>query len=157
MKKRAYLLLAIFVITLAASWLVSCRDDVFVPYPPSVIGRYEGLYTYTGVQNGRDTVIEHPIKWVFTSSTFDMDVDTTLLATPRIICDALGQYDLSSGVSLDSVNLNVKNDQCNPDLGPTDRFSLDQSDPDTMRLRQIGTDGNGNEYDKYIRLVSTTN
>ncbi|MBU0982778.1 MAG: hypothetical protein KKA42_02840 [candidate division Zixibacteria bacterium] len=161
MKKIASLWILLLVLALVGSVYVGCRDDITVPFPATLVGDYEGLYSYTGhIGSSDDSTIERPITMRFTKNDYDMNVDSSKVVGDRVFCDVDGIYRLENGIYMDhpdsaTYNGNVTNKTCTPEFNPYGYWSLDQSDPDTVRINQIGTDEDGFEFQKSFRLVLT--
>ena len=117
-----------------ATFLVCCGDDVIVEPPPPLEGTYEGVYRY---EKTGQPVQEQQIKWIFTTTSCLMDLDTTLQAeTDRKFCDIEGRYIISDGIDVyvpivpgttEDNFMNRTRKACNKDLGPFGKFQLDQS------------------------------
>lgn len=119
---------------LVAAIYVGCRDDVIVEPPPPLEGTYEGTYSYEKVGQPIKTQF---IKWIFTTNTVLMDLDTTKQPeSERVFCDIEGRYIVGDGIDIyvpivngrdSSSFMNRTRKACNEDLGPYGRFQLDQS------------------------------
>jgi len=155
------------VILLALSSLIvtvfaSCRDDLLVEPPPSVIGAYFGVYTLVEVENGIDTIDFRSqfIDFTFTSSTYRFRWDGSKDTAPSIdtassniqyFCDSDGDYGLESGVQLEVTNDNVNPTVCTVDNNPEGSFSLNQGD--TVRIIQVEVNSKGNQVTKILTMV----
>ena len=143
----------LLLLTLAASMFVSCRDDVVVPYPPSLLGNYKGVYSYQKVDNSSqlDSTYEQPIRWRFTSEDYQMRKDSTIAESLRVFCDVDGTYNIGTGVEMTLEDGNVSRSVCTEDWGPDGVFSLFTSG-DTVKLQQIQV-VNGIELTRSIKLI----
>ena len=143
----------LLLLTFAASMFVSCRDDVVVPYPPSLLGNYKGIYSYQKVDDANqiDSTYEQPIRWRFTSAEYQMRKDSTIAESLRVFCDVDGSYEIGTGVEMTLEDGNVSRSVCTEDWGPDGVFSLFNSG-DTVRLQQYTTT-NGIEQTRIIKLV----
>ena len=141
---------------------VSCRDDLLVEPPPSVVGAYFGVYTLVEVENGIDTVDFRSqfIDFTFTTSTYRFRWDGSKDTAPSIdtassniqyFCDSDGEYGLESGVQLEVTNDNVNPVVCTVDNNPEGSFSLDQGD--TVQIIQVALNTKGNQVTKTLTLV----
>lgn len=155
-------------VVLSAAMMVGCRKDIFVEPPLSLIGRYTGVYRFTAVKNGIDTIKDESqyITWQFKSQEYLMLYDSTNhhplptdTTTDRQFCDNKGIYDLSSGITItvNSDGKNLRNSPCNTDENPDGFFSLDQSRADTIYILQIVQNPSSNaEESRLIKLVHDT-
>lgn len=141
-------------LTFAASLFVSCRDDVVVPFPPSLQGNYKGIYTYRVVDNVNqtDSSYEQLIRWRFTNAEYQLRKDSTIAESLRVFCDVDGEYEIGTGVEMVIEDPNVSRSVCTEGWGPEGAFSLDQT-TDTVRLQRISAEGNGLEVTRLVRLV----
>ena len=145
----------LLLLAFAVSLFVSCRDDVLVPFPPSLQGNYKGIYTYEKIDetNQIDSTYEQLIRWRFTSVEYQMRKDSSIAESLRVFCDVDGDYEIGTGVEMTLTDGNVKRSVCTEDWGPDGAFSL-VSGEDTVRLQQIITDQqSGLVQKRLIRLV----
>ncbi len=138
LKKLVPLTGLLLVATATIMW--GCREDVFVEPPPSLIGEYQGIYTFQ-LRDGL-TVVESKVQginWVFTTSTYRMRWDTTVVqagvSIERQFCDVDGFYELVSGVELEVDDPNVTQVVCTEGDNPSGFFTLIQQG-DSVRLVQ---------------------
>ncbi len=155
MKKAVSFWIILLCLVLAASYLISCRDDVVVPYPPSLVGQYEGIYSYHAEKGTADTSVEQLIRWRFSSDEFRMNMESDLEESERVFCDVYGEYELGNGVELILLDSSVTVAICTESWGPDGFFSLDQT-TDTVKLTQIITDTLGVTRTKQLKLVMTS-
>ncbi len=143
---RKYLVFWVVVLfgVMSVGLLVSCRDDVIVPSPPSLVGNYKGDYTlrkHVADQDPTtDTTRVQLVTFRFTSANFAMSMDTSVAETDRIFCDVLGEYELKTGVTLTVIDSNTTRALCTEMWAPTGSYSLDQT-TDITKLTRIYTDG----------------
>ncbi len=143
------------VFSIGVACLIGCRGDITVPEPPTLNGRYVGLYTYTEVSNGTDTVYDttQAVSFKFTSTSYSMRVEED--EDNRVFCDVDGRYELgSAGAELTYTDGSVGVHICTEGYGPEGAYSLDQT-TDTTRLRHIHTTEDGVVINKLLRLVNT--
>ena len=155
MKRSVSIWVLLLVAALAASWVVSCRDDVEVPYPPSVVGNYTGIYHYVEIQNGVDTVVDTTqlIEFTFRTDEYKMDIDGSIPESLRVFCDVIGDYELGNGVEMVITEPNYTRGVCTEDWGPGGYFGLDQTS-DTMRMLNDQLDSLGVRTIRYLRLFN---
>ncbi len=147
----------ILVLLLGASLFISCRDDVEVPFPPSINGNYVGTYHLMIIKNGVDTLPDtsQSIEFTFRKPEFSMDIESTIPESLRVFCDVLGTYVLGNGVDLTVTDSNYTRGVCTQDWAPGGYFSLDQT-TDTLKLYHdvtTTTAGNSVRVIKDIRLL----
>ncbi|MEW5796612.1 MAG: hypothetical protein AB1772_09655 [Candidatus Zixiibacteriota bacterium] len=157
MKRAVWLWAAGLILTLAAALVVSCRDDVYVPFPPSINGNYTGIYKFTEIHNTVDTQIDTSqlIEFMFRKPDYSMDMDGSIAESSRVFCDVLGTYVLGNGVAMTITDSNYTRGVCTQYWGPGGYFSLDQT-TDTTRLLHDSTanvDGTTIRYIRLLRLV----
>ena len=135
MKKVVVLWVAVLLLSLVAGLVVSCRDDVEVPLPPSIRGSYEGIYRHIEVQNGTDTVTDTTqcVVFFFRKDEYSMDMCSEIPESLRVFCDVLGTYELGNGVAMTITDPNYTRGVCTEDWGPDGTFGLDQT-TDTLKL-----------------------
>jgi len=152
MKKSVGFWIVLLVLALGFSWSVGCRDDVNVPFPPSLLGDYHGTFAYQKV-DGIDTLVneEALITFRFTSSDFSMYKDSTIPESLRVFCDVAGEYEVEDGVSMTLVDSSLTPVTCFLNWGPDGFFGLDQT-TDSVKLTQVKTVG-GAEVTTRIRLL----
>jgi len=136
---------------------VSCRDDVTVPFPPTINGRYVGYYSLQKIElTSLDTLIDTSqlVLCTFKDGSFAMVKDGSIEESDRVFCDVEADYELGNGVEMTITNPNFTRGVCTEEWGPDGYFGLDQT-TDTMRLLH---DVNDNTYRwvKLFRLVSKT-
>jgi hypothetical protein len=152
MKKSVGLWIVLLLVALGFSWVVGCRDDVLVPFPPSLLGNYHGTYQYQAVV-GIDTQENEiaPITFKFTSGDFNMYKDSTIPESLRIFCDVAGEYSLEDGVLMTLTDSSLTPVTCFLNWGPNGFFGLDQT-TDSVKLTQVRNEG-GTEITTRIRLL----
>ena len=136
MFRAASLWAMVLVLVLAASLIVSCRDDVEVPLPPSINGNYVGIYHMVEIVNSVDTNIDttQAIEFMFRKPDFSMDIDPMIPESLRVFCDVLGTYVLGNGVTMTVTDSNYTRGVCTEYWAPGGFFNLDQT-TDTVRLK----------------------
>lgn len=141
MKRLVFLWAVVLIGVLCTNWMVGCRDDVVVPFPPDIRGNYEGIYSMRvqGPNDSYDSLREQLIEFRFSASTYMMTMDPSLVDDERVFCDVLGDYELGTGVVMETTDSNLTNELCNENWAPGGAFSLDQTS-DTTRLTQVTTD-----------------
>jgi hypothetical protein len=124
------------VLVLVASLIVSCRDDIEVPLPPSINGNYVGIYHLMEIENSVDTITDttQAVEFTFRKPDFSMDIDPAIPESSRVFCDVLGTYVLGNGVTLTVTDSNYTRGVCTEDWAPGGFFQLDQT-TDTLKLR----------------------
>ncbi len=155
MKRIASFWMVLLAVVLVASFIVSCRDDIEVPLPPSINGDYTGIYQFIEIENAVDTVTDttQVIEFRFRNGDYDMVMDGTIAESLRVFCDVMGEYVLGNGVAMTIMDSNFTRGVCTQYWGPGGYFGLDQT-TDTMRLLHDSIDG-GSRYIKRLRLVLT--
>lgn len=128
--KRLVLLGVIGVMALGLWASTGCRDDIFIPPPPSLLGDYEGVFIY---KEGTQLPAEQTITWRFTGNGYLMTLDGT--EGERLFCDVAGFYTLENGVSMELTDSNRTAKTCDPTKGPAGQFAL-ITVADTIFLRQ---------------------
>jgi hypothetical protein len=136
-KSVGFLAIAVGLIV-GLSWSLGCRDDIVVPFPPTLAGDYTGTYRYVEISSGINTLVDttQTVDWRFTNTTYNMKV---VLPTEevRFFCDCAGDYELVSGVQLIETDDNLTNKVCTPLHNPKGAFGLDQSSiQDTILIAQ---------------------
>jgi hypothetical protein len=141
MKKVVVFWMAVLLLSFVASLVVSCRDDIEVPFPPSIRGSYDGVYHYMEIHDGVDTVIDTTqcVVFVFRAEEYSMDMCGEVLEPLRVFCDVLGTYELGNGVAMTITDPNYTRGVCTEDWGPGGTFGLDQT-TDTLKLLHDSTD-----------------
>lgn len=141
MKKVVVLWMAVLLLSFVASLVVSCRDDVEVPFPPSIRGSYEGIYRYVEIRNGTDTFADTTqcIVFAFRKDEYSMDMCVEIPESLRVFCDVLGTYELGNGVAMTITEPNYTRGVCTENWGPNGTFGLDQT-TDTLKLLHDSTD-----------------
>lgn len=154
MKKSVSFWVVLLGMALVASWMVSCRDDIEVPFPPSINGNYTGIYHYVQIRDGVDTQFDTTqiIEFQFRSGDYTMEMDGTIPESLRVFCDVLGEYELGNGVDMAITDSNFDRKVCTQSWGPSGYFGLDQTS-DTMRLLSDRTDSVGVRIIRQLKLV----
>ena len=155
MKRSVSIWVVLLVVVLASSWILSCRDDVEVPFPPSVIGNYTGIYQFVEIENGVDTVIDTTqlIEFTFRQTGYTMDIDGSIPESLRVFCDIQGEYELGNGVDMTIIDSNYTRGVCTQYWSPGGYFSLDQTS-DTVRMLNDQLDSLGVRRVRYLRLFN---
>ncbi len=152
MKKSVGLWIVLLFLALGFSWIVGCRDDINVPFPPSLIGDYHGTYAYQEVVGIDTNVLEEDlITFRFTSSDFSMYKDSSIPESMRVFCDVSGEYSLEDGVLMTLIDSSLTPVTCFLSWGPNGFFGLDQT-TDTVKLTQVIND-EGTEVTTRLRLL----
>jgi hypothetical protein len=143
---RKYLLFWVIVLlgVLCVGLLTSCRDDINVPFPPSLVGNYEGTYSLLrahSASGGTDTTYEQLIKFRFTATDYAMSMDDNIDEADRVFCDVSGEYTLGTGAILTATDSNTTKALCTESWAPTGSFSIDQTTGMT-ELKRIYVDSN---------------
>jgi hypothetical protein len=146
--KRAWTLLLLVVLSsIVLAWAASCRKDIFVPPPPSIIGTYRGVYEYTEDDNNPQTSnldTSQFVKVIFKGDTWLMNLDEARTpASARMACDCNGDYTLENGVQMVLIDSNSTNKVCTYSWLPSGSFQLIQEETDSLcsvRLTQISND-----------------
>lgn len=156
MKRSITVWVVLLAIALASSWIVSCRDDVEVPFPPSVVGNYTGIYRFVEIANEVDTNIDTTqlVEFTFRSDEYSMVIDGSIAESLRVFCDVIGEYELGNGVDMTILDSNFTRGVCTQYWGPGGYFSLDQSSADTMRMLNDKVDSTGLRRIRSLRLVN---
>ena len=147
----------ILVLALTASLIVSCRDDIEVPLPPTINGNYVGTYHYVQIENNVDTQVDttQAVEFTFRKPELSMDIESTIPESLRVFCDVLGTYALGNGVEISVTDSNYTRGVCTQGWCPDGYFSLDQT-TDTLKLYHdvtTTTAGNAIRVIKDIRLL----
>jgi hypothetical protein len=141
---RKYLLFWVVVLlgVMSIGLLVSCRDDVIVPSPPSLVGNYKGYYSLDKSYSDtlRDTLRQQLVTFRFTQETYAMSMDTSVSESDRIFCDVMGDYTIGTGAVLVATDSNATKALCTENWAPDGSFSLDQTS-DTTKLTRMYQDG----------------
>jgi hypothetical protein len=146
-------------LVLSVSWVVGCRDDVTVPFPPTINGNYIGYYSVMEIDlSTLDTVVDTSqlVSCRFHSGDFTMVKDGSIPESLRVFCDVEGNYVLGNGISMTVTDPNFTRGVCTEDWGPslvndTAGYGLDQT-TDTMRMLYDESSGN-TRWVKLFRLV----
>lgn len=156
MNRPTILWISILLVVGAAALTVGCRDDREVPFPPSLIGDYTGIYSYLELDQAGDTVVDTSqlITFRFTADDYQMEIDESIPESLRVFCDNLGPYELDNLVMLDCMgdDCNYTRGVCTQDWNPTGVFGLDQTS-DTLRLNQEVTNPDGTRERRLLRLL----
>lgn len=157
MKKVLSAWMATLLVSLTAAVVVSCRDDIEVPFPPSINGDYEGVYRFIEICNGVDTVTDTTqcVIFRFRKPEYSMDMCGDIAESLRVFCDVLGEYVLGNGVEMNILDSNYTRGVCTQYWGPGGTFGLNQT-TDTLRLLHDSTDAEGGcRYVKQVKLLPT--
>jgi len=154
MKRSVSFWIILLVLAMVASWVVSCRDDIEVPFPPSINGNYTGIYRFIEIENGVDTNTDTTqlVEFRFRTGDYSMVMDGSIAESLRVFCDVLGEYELGNGVDMEITDSNFTRGVCTQYWGPGGYFGLDQT-TDTMRMLNDFTDSVGVRFVKQLRLV----
>jgi len=164
MRRSFVILILLSMSALVISVFSSCRDDLLVEPPPTLIGAYNGVFTIMEVANGIDTIDfrNQFVDFTFTSTTYRFRWDGSQDTAPSVdtastniqyFCDSDGDYTLESGVQMTVSDPNVNPVVCSEDNNPEGSFSLDQSRGDTVRIIQVQVNNTGNQVTKTLILV----
>ncbi len=155
MKKSVSIWVILLVAMFASSWVLSCRDDVEVPFPPSIVGNYTGIYQFIEIHGGVDTVVDTTqlIEFQFRQNEYIMDMDGTIPESTRVFCDVMGEYTLGNGVEMSITDSNYTRRVCTGYWSPGGYFSLNLTS-DTVRLFSDFTDTAGVQMIRSLRLVN---
>jgi len=144
--------------TVVVSILLGCPDpDDTVGSPPaSLIGLYEGTYTYReicGVDTNRNST--QAIIMRFTNTSYSIVMDTTVQDTERVFCDVMGEYELIGGCNFMQTDSNLTNMICTPHQNPYGSFGVDLPDSvgDVLRFFQDLADSSGCQIQKEIVVL----
>jgi hypothetical protein len=140
--KRAWTLISLVVLlAVVLAWAGSCRKDIFVPPPPSIVGTYRGVYEYSEDDHNpltADLDTGQAVKVIFKVETWIMNLDVA--KTPedkRMACDCNGDYTLENGVQLILVDSNSTNKVCTYSWLPDGAFQLIQEENDSLCSVQL--------------------
>jgi hypothetical protein len=154
---RLVIRIASIAVLAAMVMLVACEHDCIDcgGLPPSVVGNYTGIYSYTRVQAGIDTVVDTTqlIDFVFRQNEFSMSMNAGIPNSLRVFCDVVGTYELGNGAELNITDSNFTRNVCPRDWGPSGYFKLEQTS-DTVHLSNQGADTSGVWHKRYLRLVN---
>ena len=158
MKRSVSIWVILLVMVFTSSWILSCRDDVLIPFPPSVVGNYTGIYQFVEIENGIDTIFDTTqlIEFVFRKTSFLMDIDGSIPESLRVFCDVQGEYELGNGVDMTITDSNYTRGVCTQYWGPGGYFSLDLT-TDTVRMLSDKLDSLGVRQIRLLRIVNTDN
>lgn len=154
MKRSLGLWVILVLLVSTLTWVVGCRNDIEVPFPPTLLGLYEGIYSYVEIQNGIDTIVDTSqlVTFKFGDEFYLMTKDETIPDSLRVFCDIEGDYGLDNGVQLTITDPNRTRGVCTFEHNPFGSFGLDQTS-DTIRMRHDSTDKEGIQHIKYIRMI----
>lgn len=129
---------------------IDCGDE-----PPTVIGNYTGIYQFTEIENGVDTVVDTTqlIEWTFRQSEYAMEIDASVPESLRVFCDVQGVYELGNGVDLRITDSSFVRSVCPQYWGPGGYFDLNQT-TDTLSLLNDRLDSLGVRRIRHLRLVN---
>jgi hypothetical protein len=149
MKKIWTLISLVVALSIVLAWASSCRKDVYVEWPPSILGTYKGTYRYTeddGNPYSKNIDTFQYVKVTFNSVKWIMYIDSNKTnLKDRIACDADGTYTLDNGVQLDTTNGNLTQGVCTMSWLPIGAFQLIRSETDTtcpLLIQQVSTNIN---------------
>ncbi|MBI5266238.1 MAG: hypothetical protein HY851_03295 [candidate division Zixibacteria bacterium] len=136
MKRYWTLLASLVALSIMLAWVASCRKDIYVEPPPSIVGKYKGTYCYSEDDNNELTADVDTCQYVkvtFTADTWLMYLDENkTAAADRMACDCNGDYTLENGVQLVLVDSNSTNKVCTYTWLPSGSFLLIQDEADTL-------------------------
>jgi hypothetical protein len=155
MKRSVSIWIVLLAMALASSWILSCRDDVNVPFPPSIVGKYTGIYQFIEIENNVDTVIDTTqlVEFQFRQTEYKMDIEGTIPESLRVFCDVIGEYELGNGVDMGITDSNYTRGVCTQYWSPGGYFSLNQTS-DTLRMLNEQIDTAGVRRVRSLRLVN---
>lgn len=135
--KRIWTLISLAVLlSVVAAYVASCRKDIFVPPPPSIIGTYRGVYEYSEDNNNGfpdDLDTGQFVKVIFKADSWIMNIDNEKTSDDkRMACDCNGDYSLENGVQLTLVDSNSTNKVCTYSWLPNGSFQLIQDENDSL-------------------------
>lgn len=146
----------VLILAVGVGCFLGCRDDINVPFPPSIVGEWKGIYTYK--QDGGAVSIDTSqlVTFRFTASIYQEAMDTSIPDTERVFCGVLGEYELRNGITMDQIDSNVPPSVCTFHQNPYGTFGINfpENDADTLRMLHDSSD-NGVRMQKLIRLVRT--
>ena len=150
--------LLVGLLVLAMLVLTACSEDKVIPPndDSSIVGNYTGIYQYTEIQNGVDTVIDTTqlIELTFRQQEYSMSIDTSIPDSLRVFCDVTGTYELGNGINMSIADSNYTRGVCPAHWGLGGFFSLSQT-TDTLRMLNDMTDSLGVRRLRYLRIVNT--
>ncbi len=151
MKKPALLLVLLGGIL---SLGIECNDCPDCPLPPSLNGNYLGSYRITEIHSATDTVrlMSQPIYVEFRKPEFSVELTPGVAESLRVVCDFIGKYTLSKGVTFTSVPPNSADSCSDTSLYPRGFFELDQT-TDTLRLTRDTTTADSVRHVKKLALL----
>ena len=158
MKRSVSIWVILLVMVFTSSWILSCRDDVVIPFPPSIVGNYTGIYQFVEIQGSVDTVVDTTqlIEFIFRKTVFSMDIDGSIPESLRVFCDVQGEYELGNGVDMTITDSNYTRGVCTQYWGPGGYFSLDLT-TDTVRMLNDKLDSLGVRRIRLLKIVNTDN
>lgn len=153
MKRFVGFWIVLLLVALAAAWTVGCRDDITVPFPPSLKSDYTGFYSFLEIGPLGDTITDTSqlITFRFTDDDYTMVMDTSIAESLRVFCDNRGLYTLGDGVTITLEEPNFTRGVCTEDWDPDGFFGLDQT-TDTVRLLQDLSDPTTGRKRRLLRL-----
>ncbi len=147
MKRIWTLISLVALLSVVAAFIASCRKDIFVPPPPSIIGTYRGVYEYSEDDHNdltTDLDTSQHVKVIFKADTWIMNIDAAATSEDkRMACDCNGDYTLENGVQVILVDSNSTNKVCTYSWLPSGSFQLIQEESDSLckvRLTRIYND-----------------
>ncbi len=150
---RRFGIVSIFVLlAISVVWISGCRDDLLVPFPPSLEGDYTGTFELLRI-NGIDTIDDttNNVAVRFTNTTYNIKivVDDSLL----YFCSSSGEYALQNGVEFKEEEDNLEQKVCTPKDNLRGFFGLDQSNLDgVVVMKQDQPDEDGNRVIKTLTI-----
>ena len=150
--------LLVGLLVLAMLVLTACSEDKVIPPndDSSIVGNYTGIYQYTEIHSGDDTIIDTTqlIELTFRQQEYSMSIDTSIPDSLRVFCDVTGTYELGNGINMSIADSNYTRGVCPAHWGLGGLFSLDQSG-DTIFMLNDGLDSLGVRCIRQLRLVNT--
>jgi hypothetical protein len=131
------------VLVILAGLAYSCRKDVFIDAPPSLLGDYTGTYS---VKRGSLPPEEWPVTFRFLLAEFSLRLDEAARPRPQAICDHDGMYTIGASVTMAArcggdyspatcaTDPNATAQQCNQDLDAYGTFVLEQTEAGDVTL-----------------------
>jgi hypothetical protein len=149
--KRVWTVISLVVaVSIVLAWAASCRKDVYVEPPPSILGNYKGTYCYNEDDNNpltTDLDTCQAVKVTFNLSGWIMYMDADVTPdSARMSCDCRGDYTLENGVQMiigdDSKDSNLTNQVCTYGWLPGGSYQLlrNQSESCELLLQQSVAD-----------------
>ncbi len=157
MKKISVVLIAVFVIGVVG---LSCREDVFLPPLPTLVGDYVGTYTFKRGEGVNAVSVTQAVTWVFGETSYNMVADSSsdLFNETACFCKNFGSYALTDRVRLEPGSDRPAPDypctSCDPELSAQGLFALERPSGG-IKLTQIELI-DGEQITKTVELQRVT-